>query len=104
MTQIGMHEAKTKLSQLVERAEGGEDIVIARRGKLNAPPEYLTLLLDAGVQPLPVTVDHAAATELLPPHHRDPFDRMLVAQATVEGAAVVSLDAALESYGVTMVW
>lgn len=33
MTQIGMHEAKTKLSQLVERAEGGEDIVIARNGK-----------------------------------------------------------------------
>ena len=33
MTQIGMHEAKTKLSQLVERAEAGEDIVIARNGK-----------------------------------------------------------------------
>jgi len=33
MTQVGMHEAKTKLSQLVERAEGGEDIVIARNGK-----------------------------------------------------------------------
>jgi len=33
MTQVGMHEAKTKLSQLVERAEAGEDIVIARRGK-----------------------------------------------------------------------
>lgn len=33
MTQVGMHEAKTKLSQLVERAESGEDIVIARRGK-----------------------------------------------------------------------
>jgi prevent-host-death family protein len=33
MTQVGMHEAKTKLSQLVERAEAGEDIVIARNGK-----------------------------------------------------------------------
>jgi prevent-host-death family protein len=33
MTQVGMHEAKTKLSQLVERAENGEDIVIARNGK-----------------------------------------------------------------------
>jgi prevent-host-death family protein len=33
MTQVGMHEAKTKLSQLVERAEAGEDIVIARHGK-----------------------------------------------------------------------
>jgi prevent-host-death family protein len=33
MTQVGMHEAKTKLSQLVERAEAGEDIIIARNGK-----------------------------------------------------------------------
>jgi PIN domain nuclease of toxin-antitoxin system len=73
-------------------------------GKLVVPREYLSLLLGAGVQPLAVTVDHAAAVEGLPPHHRDPFDRMLVAQADVEGAALVSRDERLRPYGITMIW
>jgi PIN domain nuclease of toxin-antitoxin system len=63
-----------------------------------------SLLLDAGVQPLAVSTAHAAATEHLPPHHRDPFDRMLVAQAGIEGAALVSRDGALRAYDVTLVW
>jgi prevent-host-death family protein len=45
MTQVGMHEAKTKLSQLVERAESGEDIVIARNGK---PVARLVPIVSAG--------------------------------------------------------
>jgi PIN domain nuclease of toxin-antitoxin system len=73
-------------------------------GKLVVPDEYLSLLLDAGVQPLAVRVDHAAALEQLPPHHRDPFDRMLVAQADIEGAALVSRDDKLRRYGVTLIW
>jgi PIN domain nuclease of toxin-antitoxin system len=73
-------------------------------GKLVVPEKYVSLLLGAGVQALPVTVEHAAAVEALPRHHRDPFDRMLVAQASVEGAALVSRDDALRPYGVTLVW
>ena len=73
-------------------------------GKLVAPDEYLSLLLDAGVQALPVSLDHAAAMERLPWHHRDPFDRMLVAQASLEGAAIVSRDEAMRPYGVTLIW
>jgi len=73
-------------------------------GKLIVPDEYVRILLDAGVGPLPVSLDHAAAIERLPPHHRDPFDRMLVVQATMEGAAVVSRDAAFQPYGVPLVW
>jgi PIN domain nuclease of toxin-antitoxin system len=73
-------------------------------GKLAVPEEYLTLLLDAGVQPLAVSTAHAAAAEHLPPHHRDPFDRMLVAQAGIEGAALVSRDDALRAYDVTLIW
>ncbi|MGH2944798.1 MAG: type II toxin-antitoxin system VapC family toxin [Solirubrobacteraceae bacterium] len=73
-------------------------------GKLVVPEEYLSLLLGAGVQPLPVSTDHAAAVEGLPRHHRDPFDRMLVAQASIEGAALVSGDAAMRPYGVTLIW
>jgi PIN domain nuclease of toxin-antitoxin system len=73
-------------------------------GKLAVPDEYLSLLLDAGVQPLAVSVAHAAAVEHLPLHHRDPFDRMLVSQAVIEGGALVSRDDALRPYGVTLIW
>jgi PIN domain nuclease of toxin-antitoxin system len=81
------------------------EIAIKRAlGKLTVPDEYLTLLLSAGVTPLAVSVEHAGAVAQLPPHHRDPFDRMLVAQATFEGAALVSGDAALRHYGIPLIW
>ncbi len=73
-------------------------------GKLKTPEGFAPTLLDAGAQPLPVSLDHAAAVEHLPWHHRDPFDRILVAQASIEGAALVSQDAALQPYGVQLVW
>jgi PIN domain nuclease of toxin-antitoxin system len=73
-------------------------------GKLTVPDTYLKLLLDAGVQPLAVSVAHAAGVERLPPHHRDPFDRMLISQATIEGCALISRDDALAPYGVTLIW
>lgn len=73
-------------------------------GKLEAPAEFAATLLRAGAQPLPVSVDHAAAVADLPWHHRDPFDRVLVAQAAAERAALVSGDKALHPYGVTVVW
>lgn len=73
-------------------------------GKLALPEEYLSLLLGAGVQPLAMSVEHAAAVNHLPSHHRDPFDRMLVAQAGIEHAALVSRDDALLPYDVTLVW
>ncbi len=73
-------------------------------GKLDAPDDLVSILLDAGAQPLPVTLDHAAAVETLPWHHRDPFDRMLVAQAVTEDAAIVSRDQPFSEYGVSIVW
>ena len=73
-------------------------------GKLDAPEGVAHTLLDAGAQPLPVTIDHAAAVERLPWHHRDPFDRLLVAQALTEDAAIVSRDNPLSQYGATVVW
>jgi PIN domain nuclease of toxin-antitoxin system len=81
------------------------EIAIKRSsGKLVVPDEYLPLLLDGGVQPLAISIDHAAAVEQLPWHHRDPFDRMLVAQAGVENAAIVSADERLRAYGVDVIW
>jgi PIN domain nuclease of toxin-antitoxin system len=81
------------------------EIAIKRAlGNLVVPDNYLALLLDAGVQPLAVSVAHAAGVEHLPPHHRDPFDRMLVSQAGIEAGALVSHDDALRPYGITLIW
>ena len=73
-------------------------------GKLEAPEDLVGTLLGAGARPLPITLEHAAAVETLPWHHSDPFDRMLVAQAQAEDAALVSRDEILKPYGVALVW
>ena len=76
-------------------------------GKLPLPeppaiyvPERMRL---SGFEGLAVTHAHALAVAVLPPHHRDPFDRILVAQAQVEGLTLVTADLALEPYDVPMV-
>lgn len=55
-------------------------------------------LLDNGYEELAVTGAHAVATAALPPHHRDPFDRLLVVQAMVEGAMLLTADTQLLAY------
>lgn len=54
---------------------------------------------EAGYTLLPITAEHAAATEALPMHHADPFDRMLVAQALTEPLRLVTHDEMLPKYG-----
>ncbi len=53
---------------------------------------------------LPISLEHASAVELLPAHHRDPFDRLLIAQAMIESIPIISNDAQLDSYSVTRLW
>jgi PIN domain nuclease of toxin-antitoxin system len=53
---------------------------------------------------LPITLDHAERLTSLPPHHRDPFDRLLVAQSLVEAIPLVSADVIFEQYGINRVW
>lgn len=53
---------------------------------------------------LDVGFDHVAAVAELPQHHRDPFDRLLIAQARAEGLDIASADSALDAYPVTRVW
>lgn len=53
---------------------------------------------------LGIKISHAATVAALPLHHRDPFDRLLVAQAIVEQVPIISKDAALDAYGITRVW
>jgi PIN domain nuclease of toxin-antitoxin system len=74
-------------------------------GKLRAPADLSRQLAALGqVELLPVSPLHAEAVGELPWHHRDPFDRMLVAQARMEKLAIVSSDAAFAQYGVDVIW
>lgn len=69
-------------------------------GKLSMPDGIGAALEASGIAPLPITVQHAELAPALPAHHRDPFDRMLVAQAMVESLTLVSADAAFAAYDV----
>ena len=53
---------------------------------------------------LPISSDHLAAVEFLPDHHRDPFDRLLVAQATAERLTLITCDKLIEPYGIATLW
>ena len=53
---------------------------------------------------LPVTVEYADRQATLPLHHKDPFDRLMIAQALVEGIPIVSADVTFDPYGVTRLW
>lgn len=56
------------------------------------------------LQPLPISIAHAAALIGMPQHHRDPFDRLLIAQAITENMTVVSADQVFDAYGATRLW
>ena len=72
------------------------------QGKLEAPDDLSSLLAEEGMTELALTARHAAALLHLPRHHRDPFDRMLVAQAQVEQLSLASADAAMRNYDVVI--
>jgi len=55
-------------------------------------------------QPLPITMEHVTRVQHLPFHHRDPFDRLLLAQAQQERLALVSADTVFSSYGIERIW
>ncbi len=77
---IGKLELRTPLAKLVEEQEAN------------------------GVQVLPVILPHILSLGTLPLHHRDPFDRLLAAQAQAEGATLVTRDSAFDSYLVQTLW
>lgn len=74
--------------------------------KLNRPYEdFIDIALKRyGFQVLPILPSHTARVIGLPFHHRDPFDRLLAAQALTEGISVVSNDSALDAYGIKRLW
>ncbi len=72
-------------------------------GKLEVPGPLMEVVAAAGFTPLPVDFAHAEAVRRLPRLHRDPFDRMLVAQAQVERLYLVSSDRALGAYPIDFI-
>lgn len=92
----------------VSAASVWEVAIKQRLGKLPAlgltAAELPALVRDSGLLPLPVEDRHAAAVASLPQHHRDPFDHLLIAQARLEGLAVVTRDGTFAAYGVATVW
>ena len=72
-------------------------------GKLRLPKSFRETLERQPFMGLPVTAEHAHAVFGLPDHHRDPFDRMLVAQAKAERLAIVTRDERIKRYAVTVV-
>ena len=103
-TQVTRHLTDDTNQVLISAVVVLEVAIKRSLGKLDAPDDLATTLVGAGAQPLPITLQHAARVENLPWHHRDPFDRLFVAQALTENAAIVSRDAPLSQYGVTVVW
>jgi PIN domain nuclease of toxin-antitoxin system len=88
----------------VSAASGWEMAIKAALGRLRLAEPFEALLAADEFTELPMTLAHAGRLADLPPHHADPFDRMLVAQALTEKATLVSHDRSLEPYGVPMVW
>ena len=72
-------------------------------GKLEIPEDFRKVLDDQPFNKLDITVEHAYAVGDLPAHHRDPFDRMLVAQAKVEGLTLVTRDIRLKEYKIPII-
>lgn len=72
-------------------------------GRLRAPDDMLAEIRRARFLPLPITLEHGVAAGTLPLHHRDPFDRLLIGQAQVEGLTVVTHDSDFGRYQVAIV-
>jgi PIN domain nuclease of toxin-antitoxin system len=61
-------------------------------------------ITDLALTILPITVDYADVQATLPWHHRDPFDRLVIAQAQTEGISLVSADPQFDAYGISRIW
>jgi PIN domain nuclease of toxin-antitoxin system len=83
---------------LVSAAMVWEIVIKSGLGKLAIPADLDKVIVRSGFQYLAVNSVHAFAVQQLPLHHRDPFDRMLVAQAIVESATIITRDANIVRY------
>ncbi len=89
---------------LVSAASVWEIAIKRSLGKLTAPNDLPARIAGEGFVSLPVSAEHAWHVLELPQHHRDPFDRLLVAQAQLERVPIISADARFNDYDVEVVW
>lgn len=94
--------------KLVSLASCWEIAIKAGLGKLNLGELSETYIPNAiartGFELLPISLAHATAVETLPLHHRDPFDRLLIAQSILDAMPIVSVDLVFDTYGVIRIW
>ena len=85
-----------------------EILIKVQSGKLNLPrpagPYVLRKLVENTVKTLPISIDHLLALERLPMHHRDPFDRMLIAQSMEEDWPIITADPMFKQYPIRVIW
>jgi PIN domain nuclease of toxin-antitoxin system len=94
-------------SVLVSAASAWELAIKANLGKLDAIPLVMTLdqqITEAGFEAISISLEQAMRAGLLPMHHRDPFDRLLVAQAQDLNVPILSSDTGLDKYDVKRLW
>jgi PIN domain nuclease of toxin-antitoxin system len=89
---------------LVSAASVWEIAIKRSLGKLEAPDDLPERIAEEGFVHLPIEAAHAWSVRDLPWHHRDPFDRLLLAQALTEGVPVLSADEQLAAYGISVRW
>src|SRR5436853_608139 len=127
MQVINIHQAKTNLSQLIEKALRGENVIIAKagkpivklgaykeklkprkpgllKGKISIPnnftdedPEMVSI---SGFEVMPIILTHILELEKLPQYHSDPFDRILIAQTRAENLVLITDDIKIKKYDV----
>ena len=88
----------------VSAASAWEAAIKIALDRLMLPEPFSHGVDHSGFRRLAITFEHAEAAAALPPHHGDPFDRMLVAQAQLEGCTLVTHDQLLKPYGVATLW
>lgn len=88
----------------VSAASAWEAAIKSSLGRLSLPDTLEAGVVASGFEKLLITFSHAERAADLPPFHRDPFDRMLVAQAQAEGLTLVTRDRLLEPYSVNILW
>ena len=87
---------------VVSAASAWEISIKKALGKLAAPDDLEQQVHAGGFRPLAVSIAHGVAAGELARHHDDPFDRMLIAQASAEGLVIVTRDKRFEDYGVAL--
>jgi PIN domain nuclease of toxin-antitoxin system len=97
----------SETTMLISAATAWELAIKANLGKLNGLSLVMELrrfIQEEAFEALPISIEHATRAGLLPLHHRDPFDRLLVAQAQALNVPILSADPVLDQYDVQRLW